>query len=78
MVRTLDWKLMIADSPESKAIDALFDLRNDPYEMRNLLGLPEDRAKYRGRAEEMKERLLTWLKRVHSPALEPVKARKLV
>jgi arylsulfatase A-like enzyme len=77
MVRTVDWKLMIADSPRSAAVDALFDLRNDPYEMRNLLGLPEDRAKYRGRAEEMKERLIGWLQRVHSPSIEGVKARKL-
>jgi hypothetical protein len=68
---------MVADSPESKAVDALFDLRNDPYETRNLLGDPADRSRYAGRAKEMKDRLVSWLERVHSPALDGVKARKL-
>ena len=77
MVRTEEWKLMIADSPESRAVDALYDMKNDPLEMRNLLGDPVDRAKYAGRAEEMKLRLIAWLERVHSPALEKVKARKI-
>jgi arylsulfatase A-like enzyme len=77
MVRTAEWKLMIADSPESKAVDALFDLRNDPYETRNLLGDPADRSKYKSRANEMKDRLIAWLQRVHSPAVDGVKARKL-
>ena len=68
---------MIADSPESRAVDALFDMRTDPYEMRNLLGDPGDRASYKGRADEMKQRLIAWLERVHSPALADVKARKV-
>ncbi len=77
MVRTVDWKLMMPDSPQSKGIDALYDLRNDPYEMRNLLGDPADRPRYAAQAREMKDRLVEWLARVHSPALEGVKSRKL-
>jgi len=77
MVRTAEWKLMIADSPASRAIDALFDMKSDPLEMRNLLGDPADKAKYRPKAEEMKQRLLSWLERVKSPAIEQVRARKL-
>jgi arylsulfatase A-like enzyme len=77
MVRTREWKLMIADSPDSHAVDALFDMREDPYEMHNLLGDPADRAKYAGRADEMKQRLLAWLDRVGSPQTGGVKARKL-
>jgi arylsulfatase A-like enzyme len=77
MVRTAEWKLMMADSAESKAVDALFDMKNDPYEMRNLLGDPADRAKYAGRADEMKQRLIGWLERVHSLAVAGVKGRKL-
>jgi arylsulfatase A-like enzyme len=77
MVRTLDWKLMMADTPDSRGVDALYDLRNDPYEMRNLLGDPADRSRYAVRAREMKDRLVSWLDRVHSPAIEGVKARKL-
>lgn len=77
MVRTRDWKLMIADSPDSKARDALFNLKDDPYEMVSLLGTPGDRASYRKQAEEMRERLVTWLQRVRSPRLEGVKQRRL-
>ncbi len=75
MVRTEDWKLMMANRPESTATDALYNLKEDPYEMRNLLGPPADRAHNRKRAEEMKERLVSWLERVHSPHLEGVKQR---
>ena len=77
MVRTADWKLMMADSPESHAVDALYNMKNDPYEMQNLLGPPSDRAKYAGQADEMKQRLIAWLERVHSPFVASVKARKL-
>jgi hypothetical protein len=56
-------------------VDALYDLRNDPYEMRNLLGDPADRSRSAGRAREMKDRLVEWLGRVHSPAIAGVKAR---
>ena len=76
MVRTLDWKLMIANTPDSRAVDALYDLKNDPYEMRNLLGDPADRAKHTGRADEMKDRLIAWLGRVRSTAIDDVKGRK--
>ena len=34
MVRTRDWKLIMAKNPASRARDALFHLREDPYEMR--------------------------------------------
>ena len=49
MVRTREWKLLMGDTPESKAVDALYDLANDPYEMRNLLGETADRVKFKGR-----------------------------
>ena len=81
MVRTREWKLLVmGDTPESKAMDALFDLkeRSSGTEMRNLLEVsPADRAKFGGRAAEMKERLVAWLGRVHSPVLEKVRSRKL-
>jgi arylsulfatase A-like enzyme len=77
MVRTAEWKLLIADSPDSRAVDALFDMRNDPGEMRNLLSDPADRSRYAGRASEMKDRLIEWLQGVHSPDLQGVKARTL-
>ena len=66
----------MADAPDSRGHDDLFDLRNDPYEMRNLLGDPTDRQVVNARAGEMKERLLAWLAKVHSPVLDAVKQRK--
>jgi arylsulfatase A-like enzyme len=75
MVRTIEWKLMMAKDPASRATDALFDLKNDPLETTNLLGKPGDRARYRERANEMKERLLEWLSRAGSPLVASVRER---
>lgn len=76
MVRTRDWKLMMATSPEAKSTDALFNLKDDPFETRNLLA-PGDRAAHKARAEEMRERLLAWCERVHAPYRDSVKQRAL-
>jgi hypothetical protein len=51
LVGTADWKLMSAGSPESRTVDALNDMRNDPLGIHNLLGDPADKAKFAGRAE---------------------------
>jgi len=77
MVRTRDWKLIMARDPASKARDALFHLKEDPYEMTNLLGESAPRARYRSQAEEMKDRLLAWLGRAGSPLAASVKERKI-
>ena len=77
MVRTRDWKLIMTKNPMSKARDALFNMKEDPYEMTNLLGEPGDRARYHKQAGELKDRLLTWLKRADSPLLQTVKDRRL-
>jgi arylsulfatase A-like enzyme len=77
MVRTRDWKLIMANDRASKSQDALFHLKEDPYEITNLLGAPTDRAQCRKQADEMKDRLLTWLARVNSPLAGSVRERKL-
>ncbi|MBY0506250.1 MAG: sulfatase-like hydrolase/transferase [Bryobacteraceae bacterium] len=77
MVRTRDWKLIMAQDPASRARDALFNLKDDPFEMTNLLGEPGDRAKYRKQADELKDRLLAWLARGASPLATGVRDRKL-
>jgi arylsulfatase A-like enzyme len=77
MVRTGEWKLIMANRPEAKSIDALFNLKDDPYETRNVMGAPADRAQYRKQAGQMKERLVSWLESVHSPHLNGVKQRSL-
>ncbi len=77
MARTRDWKLIMAKNPASKAVDALYNLKEDPYEMKNLLGEPADRARYRKQADELKDRLLAWLALANSPLANEVKERKL-
>jgi arylsulfatase A-like enzyme len=77
MVRTADWKLMMANAPDAPATDALYDLRNDPGETRNLLGAAAGGKQCVGPAAEMKDRLTHWLERVQSPYLEGVKQRRL-
>jgi arylsulfatase A-like enzyme len=77
MVRTRDWKLIMGKNPANRSQDALFDLKNDPDEITNLLGEESLRTRYRKQGEELKERLLTWLKNNGNPALETVRARKL-
>lgn len=74
MVRTKTHKLIMADSPTSKAVDALYDLAEDPHEMRNLLGSGAS-ATSLAVAGAMKEQLLSWLQAVKSPAVEGVRGR---
>ena len=77
MVRTNDWKFLFCRTEEQNRLDALYDLKNDPHEMNNLIGDNPDRAKSLPQAEEMKERLIEWLKKTESPFIESVKRRKI-
>lgn len=72
------WKMFIPYSAESKVINALYDLKKDPYEMNNLLGNNPERAKYLKKANELREDILTWLKKSKSEHFEGVKARELI
>jgi arylsulfatase A-like enzyme len=70
MVRTRDWKLIMAKDPASRARDALFNLREDPGEIRNVLRSSPKQA------DEMKDRLLAFLERANSPHRNSVRERK--
>jgi arylsulfatase A-like enzyme len=72
------WKLMIPFSKESKVINAMYNLNEDPYEMNNLIGLNPDKAKYKDKAEELRESLLEWLQKNKSSHYQGVKERKLI
>jgi len=76
MVRTRDWKLLMANKADVRAIDALFHLKEDPGETRNLLS-GNDRQAYRKPAEEMRERLVAWCEHVRAPYLDQIKRRQL-
>lgn len=69
------WKLLYGRSSDAKSMDALYDLKNDPDELNNLIGKNPGGAKYHPETSRMKGLLLEWLVRVQSPHLESVKAR---
>jgi arylsulfatase A-like enzyme len=72
------WKLIIPYSKESKALNALYNLNEDPFEMNNLLGSNPQRDKYADKAEELRNSLLEWLINHKSMHYDGVKARELI
>ncbi|MDX1284467.1 MAG: sulfatase-like hydrolase/transferase [Draconibacterium sp.] len=72
------WKLMVPYTPDSKVINAMYNLNVDPHEMNNLLGKNPDRVKYQDKAEELRSCLLEWLKKNKSKHYQGVKNRKLI
>jgi len=78
MVRDSQWKLMFGNSPAARGLDALYDLKNDPYETRNLIGSNPDRNQYKSQAETMKDMLLAWLRQVNSPDIDGVTKRNIL
>ena len=78
MIRTDNWKLMTTHSSGGKNIEALFDLKNDPYEMNNLVGSNPERFKYKAKAEELRSKLVGYLNDVNYPLVEGVEKRVLI
>lgn len=54
MIRTEDWKLVIRSMPGVK--EELYNLKEDPHELVNLI----DRPEYDGKIRELKEKMLYW------------------
>ncbi len=78
MIRTDDWKLMTTHRSGGKNVDVLFDLKNDPHEMNNLIGSNPERFKYKETAEELRAKLVDYLKEVNYPLVEGIEKRILV
>ena len=70
------WKLLFGRTAKARSLDALYDLKNDPNELHNLLADKVDWEKHRGEAERLKGLLTGWLQRIGSPCLESVTARQ--
>lgn len=77
MVRTMRWKLFIPNAANSKVMNVLYDLQEDPHELNNLLGNNPDREDYVSKANELKDLLVEWLVKTDSPYVEEVKKRKM-
>lgn len=78
MIRTADWKLMTTHRSGGKNVEVLFDLKNDPYEMNNLLGANPERFKFKEKAEVLRTQLVAYLEDVNSPLADGVEKRILV
>lgn len=78
MIRTKQWKLMMTHRSGGKNVEALFDLKNDPHELNNLLGHNPHRFKYNAKAEELRSKLAAYLIDVHSPLVEGIEKRVLI
>jgi len=72
------WKLIIPYSKESKVINAMYNLNEDPHEMNNLIGKNPDSGKYEEKAEELRGSLLEWLEKNNSKHYNGVKDRELI
>ncbi len=71
------WKLIIPYSKESKVINALYNLNDDPHEMNNLIGKNPNKIDYKEQVEDLRESLLEWLKKNNSKHYDGVKEREL-
>jgi arylsulfatase A-like enzyme len=78
MIRTKNWKLLTTHRSGGKDVEALFDLINDPNEMNNLLGSNPERFRYRETVDELRSKLIGYLKDVNSPLTEGVESRVLI
>lgn len=78
MIRTEQWKLMTTHRSGGKNIEALFDLKNDPFEMNNLLGTNPERFKYKVTTEELRSKLVGYLKEVNYPLVKGIEERILI
>tara|TARA_B100000809_G_scaffold264243_1_gene319560 strand:- start:15617 stop:17212 length:1596 start_codon:yes stop_codon:yes gene_type:complete len=78
MIRTEAWKLMTTHREGGVNVEVLYDLKNDPSEMNNLLGSNPERFKYKEIAENMRVKLLAYLKDVNSPLIAGIQNRKLI
>ena len=68
MIRTSKWKLMMPYDKNSTSPNALFNLKDDPYEMNNLIGSNPARHKYKKHTEILRSKLIAWCKKNKSSA----------
>lgn len=74
MIRTKDWKLMVSKTNQQSNLDALYDLKNDPFELNNLLF--SNRKKYKSTAESLKIKLIDYLVKQNYSYVEEIKRRE--
>jgi len=78
MIRTERWKLMTTHRSGGRNVEVLYDLQSDPAEMNNLLGSNPERLKHSETAQELRSKLVAYLREVNSPLADGVEDRKLI
>ena len=78
MIRTEQWKLMTTHRKDGKNVEVLYDLKNNPEETNNLLGTNPKRFEYQKIAEELRTKLVNYLKEVNSPLVQGIQERVLI
>jgi arylsulfatase A-like enzyme len=76
MLRSGNLKLMMAEKKANKSVDALYDLKSDPDEMRNLIVSPKLPKEDREQAMRMKARLVKWLQQHEPHKVDDLEARR--
>jgi arylsulfatase A-like enzyme len=77
MILKDSWKMFIPNSANSTVIDALYNLKDDPYEMNNLLGSNPNKKQYTSKVNELHTDLVNWLKEHKSKNYDGVRMRNL-
>lgn len=72
-----DWKMFIPSTSTSTVINALYNLKDDPYEMNNLMGSNPNKGLYTQKINELHTDLLTWMKKNNSKKYDGVRNRNL-
>ena len=72
-----DYKMLIPSTSTSTVINALYNLKEDPYEMNNLMGSNPNKANYKQKIDELHTDLLTWLQKNNSKNYNGVRNRNL-
>jgi len=72
-----DYKMFIPSTATSTVINALYNLKDDPYEMNNLMGSNPNKASYTQKINELHTDLLTWMKKNNSKKYDGVLKRNL-
>ena len=80
MIRTREWKLILhinTGAGKKTAINALYNLEQDPDEMINLIGGNPNRGKHVATANRLKRRMRDWMARIDHPFLQSIEATEV-
>lgn len=69
---------MTTDREGDRNVEVLFDPKKDLYKMNNLLGTNPNRNEYEKKAEELRLKLVSYLKDVNYPLVEGMENRVLI